>query len=226
VWGCEVSQLSRYARARLANRGKQACSQEDGCQKASGMRAHSWRIAAGLACANVYNKDSNDRKSAAMEVVMFKKVLVPFDESEHAQHALQMAFKLCEGDEPAKVIVLKVAPPMDFDDSTFEIAARMAGVPQVDKATLDEARANYMDAHKKEVQEKIEEYFSAIPENIDVQIVVKNGRPHDEICEFAKEHEVECIVMGRRGLGAIRAALGSVSSAVLRSTDLPVLVVK
>ena len=32
--------------------------------------------------------------------------------------------------------------------------------------------------------------------------------------------------MGRRGLGVIRAALGSVSSAVLRGIDLPVLVVK
>ena len=36
----------------------------------------------------------------------------------------------------------------------------------------------------------------------------------------------DCIVMGRRGLGAIRGAIGSVSYSVLRSVDLPVLIVK
>ena len=55
---------------------------------------------------------------------------------------------------------------------------------------------------------------------------MKRGDPRSVICDYAKENDIDCIFMGRRGLGGIRAALGSVSTAVLRNTDLPVMVVK
>lgn len=76
------------------------------------------------------------------------------------------------------------------------------------------------------VQTQIQGFFASVPDNIDIQIVIENGRPQDVICDYANEHGIDCIAMGRRGLGVIRAALGSVSSAVLRGIDLPVLVVR
>jgi nucleotide-binding universal stress UspA family protein len=76
------------------------------------------------------------------------------------------------------------------------------------------------------MHEQVSQYFDSLPENIDIKIVVKRGNPRDIICEYAKENEIDCIVMGRRGLSGIRGALGSVSTAVLRGTDLPVLVIK
>ena len=39
-------------------------------------------------------------------------------------------------------------------------------------------------------------------------------------------HDVDLVVMGCRGLDAVRGMIGSVSAAVLRSVDCPVLVVK
>ena len=150
---------------------------------------------------------------------MFTHVLVPFDGSVQSQHALHAALEMAKGDEPAHVTVLEVAPPMSFDDTTFEVAARMAGVPEVSEAAKDESQ-------KHVIQDQIQEFFNSVPDNVDIQIVIKNGRPHEVIADYAKEQKVDCIVMGRRGLGAIRAALGSVSSAVLRSVDLPVMVVK
>lgn len=115
---------------------------------------------------------------------------------------------------------------MSFDDTTFEVAARMAGVPEVSEAAKDETRKNYAESQKHVIQDQIQGFFSSVPDNVGIQIVIKNGRPHEVIADYAKEQKVDCIVMGRRGLGAIRAALGSVSSAVLRSVDLPVMVVK
>ena len=150
---------------------------------------------------------------------MFTHVLVPFDGSVQSQHALNAALEMAKGDEPAHVTVLEVAPPMSFDDTTFEVAARMAGVPEVSEAAKDETRKNYAESQKHVIQDQIQEFFN-------IQIVIKNGRQHEVIADYAKEQKVDCIVMGRRGLGAIRAALGSVSSAVLRSVDLPVMVVK
>ena len=137
---------------------------------------------------------------------MFAHVLVPFDGSVQSQHALHAALEMAKGDEPAHITVLEVAPPMSFDDTTFEVAARMAGVPEVSEAAKDETRKNYAESQKHVIQDQIQEFFNSVPDNVGIQI--------------------DCIVMGRRGLGAIRAALGSVSSAVLRSVDLPVMVVK
>ncbi len=157
---------------------------------------------------------------------MFVNVLVPFDGSEPSHRAVAAALKLAKGNESAKITVLKVAPPMNFDDSTFEVAARMAGVPKIDKEILEATRSNYASESKKLIQGEIEKFFESVPDNIDVAIEVKNGKPHEVICEYALDNNMDCIVMGRRGLGAIRGALGSVSTAVLRGVDIPVLVVK
>ena len=48
----------------------------------------------------------------------------------------------------------------------------------------------------------------------------------DGIIDYASDHSCDLIVMGRRGLGAIRGLLGSVSYGVIRATTTPVLTVK
>ena len=50
--------------------------------------------------------------------------------------------------------------------------------------------------------------------------------PVDGISAYASEHDCDLIVMGRRGLGALRGMLGSVSYGVLRTAEIPVLTVK
>jgi nucleotide-binding universal stress UspA family protein len=158
---------------------------------------------------------------------MFKKVLVPYDGSDHAQNALLAAIELLRKEEHGDIVVLHVPAPMDFDDSTFEIAARMSGVT-FSHESAKEMREEYLNTRKADVQKEIEKFFSSIPANIDIKIVVRSGRPQDVIVEYAKseENSIDCIVMGRRGLGAIRSAIGSVSFAVLHTVDLPVLLVK
>ncbi len=157
---------------------------------------------------------------------MYRNILVPFDGSEPSQRALKAAIEMSSSNVPVVITVLKVAAPMNFDDSTFEVAARMAGVPKIDAEVLSATRDNYNNEHRKGVQTQIQGFFASVPDNIDIQIVIENGRPQEVICDYAREHDIDCIVMGRRGLSVIRAALGSVSSAVLRGVDLPVLVVK
>ena len=56
--------------------------------------------------------------------------------------------------------------------------------------------------------------------------VIPGYTPADDIIEFAKEVEADLIVMGSRGLGAIRGVIGSVSYAVLRESTIPILVIK
>ena len=46
------------------------------------------------------------------------------------------------------------------------------------------------------------------------------------IVDYVTSRDIDLVVMGRRGLGALRGMLGSVSFGVLRSVDVPVLTVK
>ena len=55
--------------------------------------------------------------------------------------------------------------------------------------------------------------------------VISNS-PVEGIAEYVKSHDIDLVVMGRRGLGALRGMIGSVSFGVLRSVDVPVLTVK
>ena len=59
-----------------------------------------------------------------------------------------------------------------------------------------------------------------------IGIAVVNGSPHDSITAYADEGGYDCIVMGHRGLGAVRGMLGSVCYSVLHKTNVPVLIVK
>ncbi len=156
----------------------------------------------------------------------FKNVLVPFDGSEQAQHAVDAALELAAGVDSAKVTVLHVAPEMDFDDTSFDVAAEMVGIPALDDKDKAQLKEKYQGVRRQQLHEKIEQFFESVPENIEVVIEIENGKPHEVIESYVREHDIDCVVMGRRGMGRIRQALGSVSAAVLRTVDVPVLVVK
>ncbi len=139
---------------------------------------------------------------------MYRNILVPYDKSDHAKTALKTAVEMARETEGGKVTVLYVAELPDFDDPTFEAAAQMATFYAQQKDAL------------------IENTKGIVGDFKDVVYRVTSGKPHDEIVGFAKSGEFDLIVMGNRGLGALRGALGSVSYAVLRSVDIPVLIVK
>ncbi|MBO4352721.1 MAG: universal stress protein [Eggerthellaceae bacterium] len=157
---------------------------------------------------------------------MYANILVPFDGSEGSLHALEAAVNLATGSEPVDITVLQVTGISDFDNSTFETAVRMAGLEPVDETQIEALRQSYAIAHNDQMKQRVAEYFESLPDNINMHIIVRRGSARDVICQYAKDNDIDCIIMGRRGVSGIRAALGSVSTAVLRGTDLPVLVVK
>jgi nucleotide-binding universal stress UspA family protein len=62
--------------------------------------------------------------------------------------------------------------------------------------------------------------------DVDAYRCVVRGAPARALCELAAREEASLLVVGSRGRGSIRAALlGSVSSAVVRTSDRPVVVV-
>jgi nucleotide-binding universal stress UspA family protein len=63
--------------------------------------------------------------------------------------------------------------------------------------------------------------------SVDIDGRVLFGPPADELAELAAEEQADLLVVGSRGRRAVKAALfGSVSSALMRAADRPVLIVR
>ena len=156
--------------------------------------------------------------------MFFKKVLVPYDESEHAKSALHIALGMVGDDPEASVSVVAVVsvgalPTPLFDGSAFEAL----------DADADDDRDDIMGALLHRVRTDMQQVIEGARDNACCQVVstaIIASSPVEGIAEYVENHDIDLVVMGRRGLGALRGMLGSVSYGVLRSVDVPVLTVK
>ena len=156
---------------------------------------------------------------------MYKKILVPYDKSEPAQNALNAALDLVAGVDDAEITVLSVVDWHDFNAETFKIASRMSGV-MGDTMDVDVIAEVENEAIKADTDAIADNIAPIVGDRAGISIAVVNGSPHDSITAYASEGGYDCIVMGHRGLGAVRGMLGSVCYSVLHKTNVPVLIVK
>ncbi len=158
---------------------------------------------------------------------MYKKILVPYDSSRPSRHGLEQALGILAPDADAEITVLSVVDWHEYNVETFKIASRMAGVMgsnfNEDPASSKKIDEEAVEEQKKRVEDDI---ASIIDGNKAVKVAVINGSPHDAITDFADRGHYDCIVMGHRGMGAVRGMIGSVCYSVLHKTTVPVLVVK
>lgn len=156
----------------------------------------------------------------------FKNILVPFDESEQAKHALREAIKLANEEEAPQIHIVKVAaPPQDLVYSSVNQSGFGVGISLV----AHEDFATLLEQHTEENNTKIKEAVAPLIEDFKGEAfpeVVYGIYTIDTIVDASKYYNCDIIVMGSRGLGAIRGMLGSVSFGVLRNADVPVLIVK
>jgi len=138
--------------------------------------------------------------------VGFQRILVAFDASPHAEHALNVALSM-SGDMKAKLFVLAVVrPPEPAESAEFN-------------AVLDEARERY------------ERSFAAIRERakqmeIELETEIVVGHPAEQIIHKADTIQASLIVMGKRSHTILhRWMLGSNSERVLKYANCPVMIV-
>ncbi|PWE33767.1 universal stress protein UspA [Maritimibacter sp. 55A14] len=147
---------------------------------------------------------------------MFKRILVPVDGSKGAEAALDMALQLQSATGgKAELLILTVFRHHGQLEASFSMV-RASEPNNIDDALRDHAKeiAESGKAHAKKSGAK------------KVRAFVKNGPPARSIVAFAREHEVDLIVLGSRGLGSIEGyLLGSVSHKVTGLAECPVLVV-
>ena len=130
--------------------------------------------------------------------------VVGYDGSAEARRALQVAAGRAR---PGGTVVAVHATPSasEWLDSSFYDSAVTARLRREDEILGELANVNLGDVR------------------LDVELV--DGSPAEALVRSARTRDALEIVVGSRGLGAIRAALGSVSQKVLRYADRPVVVV-
>lgn len=152
---------------------------------------------------------------------MYKEILVPLDGSEVSASALPTARQLA-GTLGARVHLLQVT-------SQAEEFSVMRG------AEFGTMGAEYSQQVLGEVltaqRERIERYLNEVGDDLEsvgltVVKAVEDGQAADKIVDYAEAGGIDLILMSTHGRGGVRRFLvGSVTDRVIRSTNLPVLVV-
>jgi nucleotide-binding universal stress UspA family protein len=134
-----------------------------------------------------------------------ERIVVGFDGSEHAEKALERAADIADG---ATIAVVAAADAKRF--------LRGAGISPVDPADA-EARSEALAAARKFLEGR----------GANAVYIEGHGNPADVIVQEAEESKADLVVVGARGLGAVkRIALGSVSTNVVHHAPCDVLVVR
>lgn len=156
----------------------------------------------------------------------FKNILVPYDNSDHANHALEIACDMLRSNDDAHLSVVNVVmAPSLLSTNPTHVASSNVPIALMDmddySAVLSQALSEEQEKLASKVTNAVEEFGDRI--TVDA---IANLYTVDAINEYVDEKNIDIIVMGCRGLGALRGMLGSVSYGVLRSANVPVLVVK
>lgn len=127
----------------------------------------------------------------------YRLVLVAFDGSMNSQRALSRAAALAKANG-ATLKVVVVMPPSPYEEDVKRGNDLLESAVSMAKNTLR-----------------------------DVEGVLRDGQPADEVLKLAEEESADVVVVGRRGISGIeRFLLGGVSSAVVNHSKCDVLVVK
>jgi nucleotide-binding universal stress UspA family protein len=144
-------------------------------------------------------------------------VLLCYDGSDPARRAIERAAELLR---PSPAHVLTVWEPY-----RPSLLAPVSGTVAVASGLAKEFDEASVEVATKTAEEGVGIATAAGFEGATPLVV--RGKPRDAIVEAAKEHDVPVIVMGDRGHGPAESVLyGSVSTAVLHHSPVPVLVVR
>ncbi len=142
---------------------------------------------------------------------MDERILVPVDESDQSEAALEYAL---ESHPEASVTVLHVIDPRDL--RTY---GGLEGWVDMDQL------ADQQQAHGERLVEDARE--RAADRGISVTTEVLTDKPSRAIVEYAEENDIDHIVIGSHGRAGIsRVLLGSVAETVARRSPVPVTIVR
>jgi nucleotide-binding universal stress UspA family protein len=142
--------------------------------------------------------------------MQIKQILVPTDFSENAQHALSYATELAKRCS-AKLHLLHtpVIPTYLLMDLSYSPG------PEAVTRILNESQ-DALDQQAKGLAASGLEYFT----------VIREGTVHEVIRDYAREHDVDLVVVGTHGRGGVSKLMyGSVTERVIKTVHTPIIII-
>jgi nucleotide-binding universal stress UspA family protein len=137
----------------------------------------------------------------------YPRILVALDETPAAAFALRHVVPYAV-DQRSQLTLLSVVPA----------PPRMVAAAGVSPQRMAEEM-------EREADQRLRQVTATLPLELSVTSVLRHGDPAEEILALVREQPVDLICMGARGRGRVSGALlGSVSSAVLHHSPVPVVV--
>lgn len=136
---------------------------------------------------------------------MYDEILVATDGSEQSERILEHAIELAS-----------------------KLGATLHGLYVVDRSGIQTTSADMREALVEEFEETGERALddvrsAAEADDVDVVTQMSEGRPFEEISDYANDNDLDLIVMGTHGRSGLQHILmGSVAEKVIRHADVPV----
>lgn len=141
----------------------------------------------------------------------FKRILFCTDFSENADFAFDFVVDIARQNPNRQFYLLHVLPESEAEFWKSYIY-QVENVDNKAKTDLDE-----------KVQKN---YKSQMPEGAVLNVEFRVGKDHQEILDFAKEKNIDLIIIGRQGKGALRKAFfGNVTEKVARHASCAVMII-
>jgi nucleotide-binding universal stress UspA family protein len=139
-----------------------------------------------------------------------KKIIVPIDFSKHSEFALKVAASLAKKNK-AELILLHM----------LDISEQMISITE---STKRRELMFFMELAKKRFEEFVDKDYM---KGVKTTPIIKHYKVFEEVDSTAKEIDADFIVMGSRGSSGVKGYfVGSNTEKVVRTSDIPVLVVK
>lgn len=138
-------------------------------------------------------------------------ILVPTDFSEPSQSAIKYARAFAEQFKATVHVLHVLEDPFIYAPTSEGYMVPPGLIEEMEKAARD----------------RLQKAFPVEGPSVQVELVLKHGSPFVEIVRYAREHDVDLVVIGTHGRGPIaHMLLGSVAEKVVRKAPCPVLTVR
>ena len=126
---------------------------------------------------------------------------------------------------PASTFALRHVVPYAIDQRSRLTLLSVVPHPPASVAAAGISPRQLTEEMEKKAETRMRQLVAALPEELPVTSIVRHGDPAEEILSLVREEPVDLICMGARGRGRVTGALlGSVSTAVLHHSPVPVVV--
>jgi nucleotide-binding universal stress UspA family protein len=126
---------------------------------------------------------------------------------------------------PAGAFALRHVVPYAVDQRSHLTLLTVVPNPPLVVAAAGVSPQRIADEMERQAESHLRKVTASLPQDLSVTTILRHGDPAEEILKLVREQPVDLICLGARGRGRVSGALlGSVSTAVLHHSPVPVVV--